>query len=367
MSFADFAACAREWSQRRLTVRVPLAPPPAAAPHPAPQLQSEFESLLDWAWLAAEVQEPLRLGRPLACALHASSTPSLSPLRYEPLDTLLCQVRGRSRVLLVSPAHSYGGLYPFPVAHPYDGYAMVDPGQPQLGEWPGFTNVRGQAAVLAPGELLLVPRGWWAQLQALGEEATQGEHSLLRLQLHPGGRVRSAAAAAPAIGRRCEQLAVEEEGIAGARGWLERLARGEEAPPHAELATPKGYRRIRLTTAIWTEVAGLAPRLTREQGAAFLAQLIDRRLQPTPWLNANFREPLYLTGASPQRRAPPPAHPPADVPVQYPDTRSEWEQRFPALFTRKLELEGYEVSETPVSVLNPAHPQFIGRAKGERA
>jgi hypothetical protein len=42
------------------------------------------------------------------------------------------------------------------------------------------------------------------------------------------------------------------------------------------------------------------------------------------------------------------------------DTRSEWELRFPQLFAKKLQLEGYDVANTPVSVLNPAHPQFLG-------
>ena len=48
------------------------------------------------------------------------------------------------------------------------------------------------------------------------------------------------------------------------------------------------------------------------------------------------------------------------MPVQYPDTRSEWELRFPELFAKKLLLEGYSVQQTPVSVLNPTHPEFIG-------
>ena len=42
------------------------------------------------------------------------------------------------------------------------------------------------------------------------------------------------------------------------------------------------------------------------------------------------------------------------------DTRTEWELRFPQLFAKKLQLEGYDVASTPVSMLNPAHPQFLG-------
>ena len=47
---------------------------------------------------------------------------------------------------------------------------------------------------------------------------------------------------------------------------------------------------------------------------------MQRRLDPTPWLNVNFREPLYLK----------------DVPVQHDDTRNELEQKFPEFFYNKL-------------------------------
>ena len=174
MSFAEFSGCAREWSTRRVLLRAELPPPdqPLAA---APRLQAELSSLVDWAWLKQEVQSPLKLGRVMGASLVAASLPSLRPLRHSGADTLLAQVRGRSRVLLVSPSHSYEGLYPYPVAHPLDGYCMVDAAKPDLGEWPAFSRVRGQAAILAPGELLLVPRGWWVQVQAMAEEGGGGE------------------------------------------------------------------------------------------------------------------------------------------------------------------------------------------------
>jgi hypothetical protein len=314
MSFAEFAACAREWSSRRISLRVELRPPaaPGTAPPPPPQqqpppsrvprLQAELEALVDWGWLAAEVQVPLTYGRALAASVIASSPPSVRPLRYMAQDTLLCQVAGRTRALLISPRYTYDGLYPYPTAHPYDGYTMVDPAAPDVGEWPLFTRVRGAAAVLAPGDVLLVPRGWWLQLQHLRSTAHGGEHTMLELRLAPGRRVRSADAAFPAVGRRIEELATEEEGPAAARAWLERLACGRPAPPRGELGTPKGYRRALLTSAIWEEVAGLTPRITRDRGAAFVASVIERRMLPTPWLNANFRQPLYLTGAPRRRR-----------------------------------------------------------------
>ena len=128
----------------------------------------------------------------------------------------------------------------------------------------------------------------------------------------------------------------------------------------------------------------------------------QRRLDPTPWLNVNFREPLYLK----------------DVPVQHDDTRNELEQKFPEFFYNKLSGEvrgtrtmcrlvtkdskactlvensrvylslawqaggddgandinppstmagaqGYDVQRTPMSVLNPQHPDFLHKDNPE--
>eukprot|EP00976_Prorocentrum_cordatum_P107772 1194708-Prorocentrum_minimum.AAC.2 len=41
------------------------------------------------------------------------------------------------------------------------------------------------------------------------------------------------------------------------------------------------------------------------------------------------------------------------------DTRSEVERKFPEFFHSKLTSEGYHVESTPMTVLNPNHPNFI--------
>lgn len=70
------------------------------------------------------------------------------------------QVTGRRRVLLVSPSHAFAGMYPFPMHHPYDGYAMPDLDTPDLDAWPLLQNVRGQVTILRPGDLLFIPAFW---------------------------------------------------------------------------------------------------------------------------------------------------------------------------------------------------------------
>ena len=205
-------------------------------------------------------------------------------------------------MLLVGPGHTYAGMYPYPVAHPYDGYSMVDFDAPDVGQWPRFVAVWGQATILGPGDVVFIPRGWWAHIQAMpdqeeGQPAAPGqgeEVTWLEVELHRGARARVAEAVAPYVGRVVEELAVECEGVAGARGWLRSIGGGTERQV-VDLATPQGYKRIRSATAIRDEVL-----LTIGDGAnvaAFLEALTEGRMTPTPWLNAHYREPLYLKGA----------------------------------------------------------------------
>jgi hypothetical protein len=90
--------------------------------------------------------------------------------------------------------------------------------------------------------------------------------------------------------------------------------------------------------------------LGRGTWQAFLRTVIDGRLDPTPWLNISFREPLYLS----------------DKPVHVPDTRSDLESEFPEFFVAKLKKEGYNVDYTPVSVFNPNHPDTIAKVPPPR-
>ena len=72
----------------------------------------------------------------------------------------MLQVRGTRRLLVIGPEHSFKGLYPFPVHHPYDGHSMVDWERPDMAAWPLCRGVRGRACLLKPGDLLFVPSCW---------------------------------------------------------------------------------------------------------------------------------------------------------------------------------------------------------------
>ena len=93
----------------------------------------------------------------------------------------------------------------------------------------------------------------------------------------------------------------------------------------------------------------IAHSLGKGRWTAFLEDLSSGRLVPTPWLNRNFREPLYLK----------------DKPVVLPDTRTDIERRFPEFFREKLEREGYTVEKTVSTVPIPGVnvPEDYGRER----
>lgn len=86
-----------------------------------------------------------------------------------PLPKLAAQASGRCRVTLFDPSQAFEGLYPYPVHHGYDSYAMVDLEKPELDRWPKAAGLRGIKALLHPGDCLFVPAYWCAGGVLTGE------------------------------------------------------------------------------------------------------------------------------------------------------------------------------------------------------
>lgn len=63
-------------------------------------------------------------------------------------------------MLVIDPEHSFSGMYPYPMHHPYDGHSMVDWEQPDLHAWPKSSLVKGSVCMLKPGDVLYVPSCW---------------------------------------------------------------------------------------------------------------------------------------------------------------------------------------------------------------
>ncbi|KAL4452346.1 hypothetical protein ABPG75_008008 [Micractinium tetrahymenae] len=340
MSLPDFAQCSQQWRAQRLYLRgsacaCSLAPyllgegdTDAAAASSSGKGSTPAAAGIDWEWLEG-LQRAQRYGPVLRVDLEAGSAGGLLPASYESTDRLLAQVAGRRRVLLLPPEQAFEGLYPYPSHHPYDRYSMVDFEAPDAGLWPKFgSGVRGLAAVLAPGDVLYVPAYWFVHVQHLEAECIG-----LSFHLAQGGRAPSPEGTPLRLSRALEARVAEVEGPADVRHWLQVIGHGEEHE-WIDLGTVKGYRRILFCQGVRDDVEDA---LGTGAWADLLPRMCEGRLVPTPWLNKDFREPLYLT----------------DKPVVLEDTRSEEEKRYPELFRAKLEKEGWTVPKTVSTVPIP--------------
>lgn len=184
------------------------------------------------------------------------------------------------------------------------------------------------------------------------------------------------------------------------------------------MGTVEGHRRVDMAQMARDEIdTGLPPERGRTRGRwqGFLRNLIEGRMEPTDWLNANFKDPLFISEAAAMakraeavRIASASANPllegvdrsnddsddakgnsaecPEGALINFgeddfavalpeggvltaqsktlPDTRTEVERRFPEFFVEKLQKDGWNARHTPMSVLNPEHPQFVGKKKG---
>lgn len=86
-------------------------------------------------------------------------------LHCDVATSFLAQVHGRKRVRLFSPAER-GRLYAMPSFNFYQP-CCVDAGRPDLARFPDFAQARHVDVVVGPGDLLIVPTGWYHCVWAL--------------------------------------------------------------------------------------------------------------------------------------------------------------------------------------------------------
>ena len=134
-------------------------------------IEDELMGLIDWDYLG-RVQSTAKDGSPFdLCQMWAGmSDGGATPMHFDALSNLLAQIRGRKRVLLFPPSQSFR-LYPFPVGHPRDNYAMVlDPNAADNATtFPAFHGARALEATLSPGDVLWLPKYYWHYVTQLGE------------------------------------------------------------------------------------------------------------------------------------------------------------------------------------------------------
>lgn len=86
-----------------------------------------------------------------------------SGLHWDPRDNLLAQVYGRKRVLMVSAEQS---RHVYPTGRNVD-QSAVDPDAPDLRAHPLWHEATRYEGVIAPGDVLVIPRGWWHYICAI--------------------------------------------------------------------------------------------------------------------------------------------------------------------------------------------------------
>ena len=80
-----------------------------------------------------------------ACQLWCSHGGVSTPCHYDGAANFLLQLQGRKRVVLLHP-REFAHVYPYPVGHPMDNFAMVDAARPDVSRFPALANARGRVA-----------------------------------------------------------------------------------------------------------------------------------------------------------------------------------------------------------------------------
>jgi len=86
---------------------------------------------------------------------------TITPLHFDMVNNLFCQISGRKRVRLV-PSWSMPWVY-----NDYHVYSDVDVTAPDFEKHPLFKNATIFDFVVEPGEVLFIPVGWWHHLESL--------------------------------------------------------------------------------------------------------------------------------------------------------------------------------------------------------
>lgn len=102
-------------------------------------------------------------GHPTDSRVWIGSEGTRSMLHSDLKDNLFCQVHGRKSVILMSWRDSRAA-YPFP-----DNLvnSRVDLAHPDLDRFPRLASATFYQAVVEPGEILYIPRGWWHDIRAI--------------------------------------------------------------------------------------------------------------------------------------------------------------------------------------------------------
>lgn len=128
------------------------------------------------------IQEAGQWGEFEQAQLFIGCRDALTPCHYDLLHNAYVQVKGWKRFLLIDPRYSYG-LYPFPQGHPMDRCARADLEHPDYQRFPRLSEVQVVEAVLGPGDVLILPCGWYHHVQSLTEDSLSATESQIRVEV----------------------------------------------------------------------------------------------------------------------------------------------------------------------------------------
>jgi hypothetical protein len=332
-SVKDFVQCSRSWTKQKLFLKAPLQVDSDNNDILGQQcIDYVLEHVLDWESLDSIFGSQRFTVAKKNAFLEAGSRNGVLPERYSNRDQVVVQVSGRRRITMISPDQTFRRMYPYPTHHPYDGMAMASIETLERDRWPGVTDVSLQRAILEPGDALFVPAYWLIHVHDLDKENIS-----IRVPLENGATTGRRAPAKDSmlvrVSRTLEDRVAQVVGVANTKRWLRIISKGNEMKI-VDLGTVSGYKHARMCQEVRDD---MEQSLGCGSWSTLLPLVIDRRLEPTPWLNENFREPLLLT----------------DDPVIVQDTRTEEERKYPTLFRKKLEREGWHVEPTVSTVPIP--------------
>ncbi|CAE7529956.1 hif1an, partial [Symbiodinium pilosum] len=158
MNFTDFAEKSASDSGHAYYMQVPFVGRPleAMGTDPYGDAMREDRENFQWPWLRQLIQDA-QLGPMENNQLWIGRGGSLTPCHYDKAENLHAQICGEKQFLLIPPEETFA-VYPYPIDHPLDSFAMVDLEQPDLDRFPAFADVQCLEASLEPGDLLYLPR-----------------------------------------------------------------------------------------------------------------------------------------------------------------------------------------------------------------
>lgn len=102
----------------------------------------------------------------IALNMWFGSSGNVTPLHFDPMNNLFCQVYGRKKFSLFDPLQTEY-LYPFPDSSPMPHVSLVNIEHPDPKRFPRFALARPIEVVIHPGEVLFLPAFWWHHVRSL--------------------------------------------------------------------------------------------------------------------------------------------------------------------------------------------------------